>query len=416
MSKTKKEPEPKMSDVDIIIPAYGSSKLLNKGIASIATQWKAKFIHVTIVDDCSPNTDCHYQDLVDIYTKMGLDIRVVVTPENRGQGGARQFGVDNTKRKWFMFMDEDDMFGSPIAVSQFMGFADSYNWAKDPNGNILLDPSTGKPAIDKSIPKLALVAGPLFEFDEYHTHTIKSDNHVWINSKLYNREFINKHGIRFNKAQSRHAEDYFWTSCFFYALDHDLKYTGIMMDDDSMTYIWYPNFNSQSRSDPHYGFMLSGYTMDGSVNILKYMRDTQTNHLKWNDDMEKEWRNRLLNMTVYSYYTFLAFIRHLAETDYNPPEQDWYILRNACERLRLDTAKEWHHYNYMQILEELVGVKNYSDVQYTLPWIEFDKYIIEGMEELHFSYTEIMRVKKNYKFYEDGRPSLHISCKNKETS
>ena len=96
-----------MFDIDIIIPCYGPSDLINRGVASIATQWKREFIHVTLVDDCSPNTDCHYQDLVDKY-KDSIDIRSIVMPENSGQGLTRQFGIDNTvyyaEMNWTLLM------------------------------------------------------------------------------------------------------------------------------------------------------------------------------------------------------------------------------------------------------------------------------------------------------------------------
>ena len=105
-----------MFDIDIIIPCYGKSELINKGIASIAFQWRREFIHVTLVNDCSPNTDCDYQDLIDRY-KSEIDIRCIRTPRNVGQGLARQYGIDHTDCDYFMFMDEDDMLGNHLAVS-----------------------------------------------------------------------------------------------------------------------------------------------------------------------------------------------------------------------------------------------------------------------------------------------------------
>ena len=84
-----------MFDIDLIIPCYGSPEVIEKGIASIAVQWHKEFIHVTLVNDCSPNTDCDYQDLVDKYSNF-IDIRCIRTPRNGGRGLARQFGIDNT--------------------------------------------------------------------------------------------------------------------------------------------------------------------------------------------------------------------------------------------------------------------------------------------------------------------------------
>ena len=183
-----------MFDIDLIIPCYGKSELINRGVASLATSWKKEFIHVTLVNDCSPNTDCNYQDLVDRY-KDFLDIRVIKTPENYGQGLTRQYGIDHTKHDWFMFMDEDDQY-CPLAISQIVGAAESYGWHISPDGRVELD-QNGRPVKD-NVPDVAVVSAPLFEFDDNHTHVISSNNQIWLNAKLYNREFVKKHNVRFN--------------------------------------------------------------------------------------------------------------------------------------------------------------------------------------------------------------------------
>ena len=390
-----------MFDIDLIIPCYGRSEIIDRGIASISTQWKKEFIHVTLVNDASPNTDCNYQDLVDKF-KDSIDIRVINMEKNSGQGLTRQFGIDNTTHDYFMFMDEDDQLGSGVAISQFVETAEVFRYKKDAYGNILLN-KKGKPTIDKKEKKLAIVSGPLFVFDDGGSYTIESSNHVWVNSKLYSREFINKHNIRFNEPQSRHAEDYYWTSCFFHCLDNDDEYTGVMLDNESKYYLWYPNDESQSRKDPHYGFMLAGYTMDGSVNILKYIKNTDLNKLEWTDKMDREYKDRILNSTVYSFYTFLSFVRHVASTDYVPAlEQDWYILRDACNELRRICRENFDNYRYMQKVEELFIVKNNSDVQYTDPWITFDDYIMNGMECFDWDFKQLLESKNTYKFNEEG--------------
>lgn len=388
-----------MFDIDIIIPCYGKSELINRGVSSLATQWHKEFIHVTLVNDCSPNTDNNYQDLVDRY-KDEIDIRCIKMPKNSGQGLTRQFGIDNTKHQWFMFMDEDDQL-APLTVSIFCGAVESYGVARNPDGSIIID-KQGNVVREKNIPDLAIVSGPLFEFDDNHTHVIPNDNRIWLNCKLYNRKFLKAHNLRFNERQSRHAEDYYFMSCFFHALDNDAKYTGILLNNDGILYLWYPNEESQSRVDPHYGFMLSGYTMEGSVNILKYMK-SKNNNIKWTREVQQQYDSKLLNMTVYSFYTFLSFIRHVASTDYVPKlEDDWYILRDACHEMQKMTKANWKKYNYMQYIEQLFMVKNHSDVQYTEPWIDFEKYIQNGMEEFEWSFEQLLECKEKYKFNKEG--------------
>ncbi len=380
-----------MFDVDVIIPCYGESKLINRGLSSLASSWKSEYIHVTLVNDCSPHTDCDYQDLIDRY-KDDIDIRVIKTPENVGQGLARQFGLDHTDRKWFLFMDEDDQY-TPLAISLLVGTAETYGAVKGEHGEILLN-KDGTIMYEDDRLEVGVVSAPLFEFDDHHTHIIESHNTVWINAKLYNRDLIEKHMIRFNEAQSRHAEDYFWTSCFFHCLDNDPDYIGIMMDNEGLYYLWYPNEKSQSRSDPNYGYMLSGYTMNGSVNILRFIKECKT--IKKTTAVKEQYRKKLLNMCVYSYYTFFSFLKHVKETKYVPKlEMDWYLLRDSCAELRSMLREEFDKYSYMEKVEELFGVKAYSDVIYTEPWLEFDRYIREGMDEFEWSYKRLIAEKKH---------------------
>ena len=239
-----------------------------------------------------------------------------------------------------------------------------------------------------------MISGPLFEFDDYHTHVIESSNQVWLNSKMYNREFIEKHNIRFNKAQSRHAEDYFFTSCLFYCLDHDPEYCEVLLDNEGLYYSWYPNKDSQSRIDPHYGFMLSGYTMNGSENILKFIEKCNT--VDYDEGCKMDYHFKSLNMCVYSYYTFQAFIDHVKNTDYIPAlELDWTILRDSCKWLRNNLRKMYKMYTYMEIITELVHVKEHSDVQYTEPWYKFDDYILSDVPEFEWSFEDLLKVKKH---------------------
>lgn len=390
-----------MFDIDFIIPCYGRSEIIEKGIASLAIQWHKEFIHVTLVNDCSPNTDCNYQDIVDKYSNF-LDIRCIRTPKNGGQGLARQFGIDNTHHDYFMFMDEDDQLGTGVTISLFVGAVENAGFIFDETGNIICD-KDGNPVRNNAKP-ISIVSGPLFAFDNNSSYTIDNTNRVWVNSKLYNRKFIEKHNIRFNEAQSRHAEDYYWMSCFFFAMDHDEEYQGLLMDNDGIYYLWYPNEESQSRIDPHYGFMLAGYTMNGSVNILKYIKDTDLNKVEWTDKVEQRYRGMVLNMTMYSYFTLLSFIRHVSETDYIPKlEMDWYLLRDSCNELREKLRDEYYStYTYTEKIEEYYVVKNHTDVQFTEPWVTFDDYILNGCEELTWDFNKLISCKETMKFSKEG--------------
>ena len=134
------------------------------------------------------------------------------------------------------------------------------------------------------------------------------------------------------------------------------------------------------------------------------MKDTELNHIEWTDDVERQYREKLINMTMYSYFTFLSFIRHVATTDYVPAlEQDWYILRDACNELRrLLNDGYFGTYSYTEKIEEYYRVKNLSDVLFTEPWIAFDEYVLYGCEELSWDFRELIACKNTMKFNEEG--------------
>lgn len=381
-----------MFDIDFIIPCYGKSELISRGLSSLVTQWHKEFIHVTLVNDCSPNTDCGYQDLVDKF-KDEIDIRCIRTPQNGGQGLARQYGIDHTEHDYFMFMDEDDQIGNGIAISVFVGAVEGANILYDADRNPVVQ--NDKIVYKEDSKPVAVVSGPLFEWDDYHTHVIDNTNRIWVNSKLYSREFVHKHNIRFNEAQSRHGEDFYFMSCFFHALDNDPSYQGILLDNSGIYYLWYPNMQSQSRVDPNYSYMLSGYTMDGSVNILRYMRDFENNGIAWTDSVAQQYHDKLLNFTMYSFFTFLSFVRHVAMTDYIPEVADWEVLRDACGTLRDMLKEQFSQYSYTAKIEEYFRVKNMSDVLFTEPWLSFDEYIVDGCPELEWSYEKLLESREN---------------------
>ena len=103
-----------------------------------------------------------------------------------------------------MFQDEDDMLANPLAVSLFIGAVEDNIYKKlDGNENTYVLNDKGEFVIDSEKKPVAIVSGPLFEFDDHHTRVIEASNRIWVNSKLYNRNFMQLHNIQFNEAQSK---------------------------------------------------------------------------------------------------------------------------------------------------------------------------------------------------------------------
>ncbi len=54
--------------IDYIIPTYYDSSVVKVGLDKLCKQTMKDSLHITLVNDCSPNTDCNYQDIIDEYS------------------------------------------------------------------------------------------------------------------------------------------------------------------------------------------------------------------------------------------------------------------------------------------------------------------------------------------------------------
>ena len=99
--------------LEVIIPAYNAHETIDTPLASLAMQKARHNILVTIVDDCS---DEPYDDIVARYRGL-LAIRILSTYKNCGAGMARNVGIYNAAGDYLTFLDADDAFSTPLALS-----------------------------------------------------------------------------------------------------------------------------------------------------------------------------------------------------------------------------------------------------------------------------------------------------------
>jgi len=94
-------PEPKIS---IIIPVYNVEKYLAECLDSCINQ-TLKDIEIICVDDCS--TDNSYK-ILEEYQQKDSRIKIFRHEENKKQGAARNFGLENATGEYIWFVDSDD--------------------------------------------------------------------------------------------------------------------------------------------------------------------------------------------------------------------------------------------------------------------------------------------------------------------
>jgi teichuronic acid biosynthesis glycosyltransferase TuaG len=95
--------------VDIIVPVYNSKKYIIATINSILRQ-SYKSWNLIIIDDFS--NDGTYEILKSIQRKYNKDNKIFLYRQNinRGQGEARNFGLNKSKSTFLAFIDSDDVW------------------------------------------------------------------------------------------------------------------------------------------------------------------------------------------------------------------------------------------------------------------------------------------------------------------
>lgn len=203
--------------LDIIIPAYNAHDTIIETLASIAYQKNFFDVHVYIINDCS-NKD--YSDIVKFY-KNFIDVKEFILTENRGPGYARQYGLENSKSDYIVFIDSDDVFASP----------DSLQILKD---------------IVVSTDSDVLVSDFVEERDDMFF--LKQDDRIWLHGKIYKRKFLEENNIRFNNTRTN--EDNGFNSLIFLC-NSKISYLPVK------TYIWKNYKNSITRKN-NYEYIFSG--------------------------------------------------------------------------------------------------------------------------------------------------------------
>lgn len=198
--------------LDIIIPAYNAHDTIDRALASIAMQQldPEDDVQVVIVNDASTNGS--YHDCAK-YWAIQMPVGVIDKNVNAGCGQARQTGMDATNGEAVMFLDADDVLGSPFAL------------------RVLLDGM--KLGYD-------VVMGQFVEETEQRTMVNHGANWVWCHGKCYSRKFLQEHGLRFN--ETRYNEDVGFNSVICNLTENVLYIPQVV-------YIWENHTSSTVRAD-----------------------------------------------------------------------------------------------------------------------------------------------------------------------
>lgn len=392
--------------ITVVSPMYGDRTKTDRMVFSVITQFISQQnpfkIHLVLVDDYlekrGENDESYYEyytseDFKQFYDEDKIKITIIKNAEHKYQGESREIGYMAGDYDYFILIDCDDML-APNACDRYL--------------------QALREADHRS--KIAFVYGYVYGFDTNNYQQMIPGHSIWVQGRMYNRKFIINHGIHFpTGTNSRQGEDYPFIRKLDYAFNHDNNYicAALPYEDEKehcqCTAYWFPNSESLSRKNPHYSQHLAGWTMASSNSILDFFEEY--NRKNGFEDEEDEYMKReYLNMTIYSFYNLLDFLKEVASTDYEPIEEDWYALRDNVKKLRERLYnKYWDEIIYSDVEDMLYNVRHNSDAHFTESWIgNFYDYMREENELLNMNYDEMREYCKGLKFDGAGH-EIHSS-------
>lgn len=221
--------------VSVIVPVYGTEKLLRRCLDSIINQTYKK-LEIIVVNDCSPG-NC--ADIVKEYSQIDNRIKYVEHEKNRGLFRARLTGAKQMTGDYIAFVDSDDYLA--VDFYRLLVKSATEERADIVCGNMIMVNEDGKHYIQlyNQPPFKKLRNDDIIQafFDQeglaFHWHC------VW--NKLYSKKIWEK-AVPYYEKLTEHlimAEDFAYSAVLFY---YAKKYTTIEYEG----YYYYQNTNAST--------------------------------------------------------------------------------------------------------------------------------------------------------------------------
>ena len=196
--------------VSIIVPVYNVADYLPQCLESIVAQTLSN-IEVILVDDGSSDDS---PAICDKYAKKYKNVNVI-HQKNQGLGMARNKGIEIARGEYLGFVDSDDYIDENY-------YEVLYNTAKSKNADIVEIETVDFDKINTKIRKSFDLVKDINVMPETIEHFFKEyyfsstyKHNAW--DKIYKREFINKHNVKFGDNKVIYAEDtWFQLQAIFY--------------------------------------------------------------------------------------------------------------------------------------------------------------------------------------------------------
>lgn len=189
--------------ISIVVPVYNVELYLERCLQSLLSQDIIDEIEILLVDDGSTDQS---GAICDEYAKRNSQI-LVYHKKNGGLSDARNFGMERARGEYILFVDSDD-FIEPDACSSLLKEAFSFH------AEIVIGrEKTERPS--KAMERYERIAAERFECHKLYTGKAYLEGcleggalRVEVCRHLYQKEFLEKYGLRFHKGIFHEDEEF----------------------------------------------------------------------------------------------------------------------------------------------------------------------------------------------------------------
>jgi len=189
--------------VSVIVPAYNAESFIENCVQSILSQTYTDFELILVNDGSkdSTSTICH--------RLAEQDSRItVIDQENGGSSSAKNTGMDAAKGNYIEFVDADDTLDASYMEQLLRGMAEDE--ADLCVGNVaFMVMDQGEQVLSRPSPKLH---EGMFTLKEYLSYYKEYMPHAVVGApwnKLFRREIIEKHNLRFDETTRNNEDTWF---------------------------------------------------------------------------------------------------------------------------------------------------------------------------------------------------------------
>lgn len=341
--------------VSVIMPVYNGETYLRQCLDSVVNQ-TLKEIEIICVDDGS--SDRSVEILKEYAAK---DERVMVLQqENAGAGAARNNGLSKASGKYLSFLDSDDFFETDMlekAVAKIE--ADRADFVVFRCDHYLNDTNTFKKAA-YTLKKQTLPPYTPFNFRQITDNVFKAFV-GWAWDKVYDREFVMKHNLRFQ--EQRTSNDMLFV---FSALVLAKRITCL---DEVLAHQRRNNGESLSNTREKSWFCF--------YNALKALRDVLKEKGLY-EELKKDFINYAVHFSLWNLNTITG---ECYEKLYTKLHEEWF------EELEVTGHDEDYFYNkteYKQLADILrYDFKEYNTkISVVIPVYNAEKYIRQCLDSI----------------------------------